>query len=76
MAKLPFVDTHVHFWHLRDPNLKYTWLEPDWVHPVLGDIDGLKVLKYMADQYIAEARFQNVSKSRPGRLRSLPRQAI
>jgi len=32
------------------------------VHPVLGDIDGLKVLKYMADQFVAETRFQNVSK--------------
>jgi predicted TIM-barrel fold metal-dependent hydrolase len=62
MAKLPFVDTHVHYWALRDPKLKYTWLEPDWVHPVLGDIDGLKVLKYMAEHYIAETRFQNVSK--------------
>jgi predicted TIM-barrel fold metal-dependent hydrolase len=29
---------------------------------VLGDIDGLKVLKYTADHYIAETRFQNVSK--------------
>jgi predicted TIM-barrel fold metal-dependent hydrolase len=62
MAKLPFVDTHVHYWDLKDPNLKYAWLERDWVHPVLGDIDGLKVLKYMAPQYIAETRFQNVSK--------------
>jgi predicted TIM-barrel fold metal-dependent hydrolase len=63
MAKLPFVDTHVHYWDLKDPKLKYTWLEPDWVHPILGDIDGLKVLKYMADHYIAETRFQNVSKA-------------
>ena len=46
----------------RDPSLKYVWLEPDWVHPLLGDIDGLKVLKYMADHYIAETRFQNVVK--------------
>jgi len=63
VADLPFVDTHVHYWDLKDPDLYYSWLQPDWVHPVLGDIDGLKVLKYMADQYVAETRFQNVSKS-------------
>lgn len=62
MATLPFVDTHVHFWDLKDPNLRYDWLQPNWVHPVLGNIDGLKVLQYMADQYIAETRFQNVTK--------------
>jgi predicted TIM-barrel fold metal-dependent hydrolase len=57
-----FVDTHVHFWDLKDPTLRYDWLQPDAVHPVIGDIDGLKVLKYTADQYIAETRFQNVVK--------------
>ena len=62
MARLPFVDTHVHYWDLKDPSLTYAWLERDWVHPVLGDIDGLKVLRYMAEQFIAETRFQNVSK--------------
>jgi predicted TIM-barrel fold metal-dependent hydrolase len=62
LATLPFVDTHVHYWDLKDPNLRYAWLEPDWVHPVLGDIDGLKVLKYTAEHYIAETRFQKVSK--------------
>lgn len=63
MATLPFVDTHVHYWDLKDPDLRYVWLEPDWVHPVLGDIDGLKVQRYSADEYIAETRFQNVVKA-------------
>jgi predicted TIM-barrel fold metal-dependent hydrolase len=62
VARLPFVDTHVHYWDLKDPKLRYAWLDRDWVHPVLGDIDGLKVLKYRAEHYIAETRFQNVSK--------------
>ncbi|HZQ64628.1 MAG TPA: amidohydrolase family protein [Gaiellaceae bacterium] len=62
MARLPFVDTHVHYWDLKDPKLRYAWLDRDWVHPVLGDIDGLKVLKYTAEHYIAETRFQNVAK--------------
>jgi predicted TIM-barrel fold metal-dependent hydrolase len=63
VARLPFVDTHVHYWDLKDPDLIYAWLERDWVHPIIGDIDGLKVLKYMAPQYIAETRFQNVPKA-------------
>jgi predicted TIM-barrel fold metal-dependent hydrolase len=63
MADLPFVDTHVHYWDLKDPQLRYVWLEPDWIHPILGNIDGLKVLLYSADQYAAETRFQNVTKA-------------
>lgn len=63
MARLPFVDTHVHYWDLKDPSLAYTWLQPDWVHPILGDIDGIKVLRYTAPEFIAETRFQNVSKA-------------
>ena len=63
MAELPFVDTHVHFWDLKDPSLAYAWLQPDWVHPIIGDVDGLKVIRYGADEFIAETRFQNVSKS-------------
>ena len=46
MATLPLVDTHVHYWDLRIPTLRYDWLEPEWIHPILGNIDGLKVLRY------------------------------
>jgi len=63
MASLPFVDSHIHYWDLKNPVLHYTWLEPDWVHPGLGDIDGLKVQRYSATEFIAETRFQNVSKA-------------
>ena len=62
MASRPFVDTHIHYWDLKDENLRYVWLERDWVHPILGNIDGLKVLRYMAEEFIGETRFQNVSK--------------
>ena len=62
MATRPFVDTHIHYWDLKDENLRYVWLEPDWIHPILGNIDGLKVLLYSADEFIGETRFQNVSK--------------
>lgn len=63
MARLPFVDTHVHYWDLRDPSLTYVWLEPEWIHPILGNIDGLKVQRYMAPEFISETRFQNVTKA-------------
>ena len=42
MARLPFVDTHVHFSDLQDPNLYYAWLQPGWKHPILGDIEGIQ----------------------------------
>jgi predicted TIM-barrel fold metal-dependent hydrolase len=62
MARRAFVDTHIHYWDLKDPKLRYSWLQPDWDHPILGNIDGLKVLRYMAEEFIGETRFQNVPK--------------
>ena len=62
MTDLPFVDSHVHFWDLKHPTLRWVWLEPEFVHPLMGDIDGLKRLRYAADEYIGESRFQNVTK--------------
>jgi predicted TIM-barrel fold metal-dependent hydrolase len=63
MADIPFVDTHVHFYDLKDETLYYSWLQRDWVHPILGNIDPLKALRYDADCYIAETRFANVTKA-------------
>ncbi|MBX3028857.1 MAG: amidohydrolase family protein [Chloroflexi bacterium] len=63
MAELPFVDTHVHFSDLQDPNLHYSWLQPGWKHPFLGDIEAIQAQRYWADEYVAETRFTNVSKS-------------
>jgi predicted TIM-barrel fold metal-dependent hydrolase len=62
MADIPFVDTHVHFYDLKNEDLRYSWLERDWAHPIFGDFDSLKALRYDADCYIAETRFANVSK--------------
>ena len=62
MATLPFVDTHVHYWDLQDPALYYAWLQPEWIHPVLGDINGIKVQRYSAREFIGETRFQDVAK--------------
>jgi predicted TIM-barrel fold metal-dependent hydrolase len=62
MAELPFVDTHVHFYDLRRKDLVYAWLQPEFVHPLLGDINGIKTLVFAADAFLAESRFANVSK--------------
>lgn len=63
MAELPFVDTHFHLHDLKRPELRYSWLERDAVHGLLGDIDVLKAQHYWIDDYIAETRFQNVKKA-------------
>ena len=36
MSKLEFVDTHVHFWDLQHPDLRYDHFETGFVHPQLG----------------------------------------
>lgn len=62
MTDLPYVDCHVHFWDLKHPTLRWVWLGPEFIHPLMGDIDGLKRLRYAATEYIGESRFQHVSK--------------
>jgi predicted TIM-barrel fold metal-dependent hydrolase len=66
MASLPFVDTHVHFYDFSradELELRWAWLEPDFVHPIIGNIDGIKTRRYGADEYLAETRFANVAKA-------------
>jgi predicted TIM-barrel fold metal-dependent hydrolase len=63
VAELAFVDTHLHFSDLRDENLTYVWLEPDFEHPLLGDIGAIQAQRYWADDFVAESRFANVPKS-------------
>jgi len=63
MARLPFVDTHVHFSDLQNPDLYYAWLQPGWKHPILGDIEGIQAQRYWADEFVAESRFANVPNS-------------
>jgi predicted TIM-barrel fold metal-dependent hydrolase len=62
VADLPFTDTHVHFWDLRESELRYAWLEPDWMHPVLGDHGAIKSVRYWADDFISETRQANVER--------------
>jgi predicted TIM-barrel fold metal-dependent hydrolase len=57
----PFVETHVHFHDFGHPTLRWIWLEAGWVHPILGDIRALQSQRYLAEDFIAETRNQNVA---------------
>jgi predicted TIM-barrel fold metal-dependent hydrolase len=58
--RFEFIDAHIHFYDLAHPTLRYSWLEPDFVHPVIGDIDGIKTLRYRYANFVAETRFAGV----------------
>lgn len=56
-----FIDTHVHFWDLTHPELTYGWLAPEAIHPILGDIDPIKSVRYDSTALWAEARFTGLT---------------
>lgn len=59
---LPFADSHVHFFDLRNDALRYDWLDVDAADPELGDYSAIKAPRYWADDFVAETRFHNVTK--------------
>jgi predicted TIM-barrel fold metal-dependent hydrolase len=63
VAQLPFVDTHVHFYDLQDPRLRYDLLQPGARHEIIEDIRAIQAQRYWADDWLAETRFSNVVKS-------------
>lgn len=63
MPAIPFIDTHFHLHDMKHPTLRWSWLEPDAIHPSLGDIDAIKAQHYWIQDYIAETRFSNVTKA-------------
>ena len=64
MAKLEFVDTHIHFWDLQHPVLYYDWLQPGVEDEQLGPrFSELSTFNYPAEDYIAESRNANVTKA-------------
>ena len=65
MARLPFVDTHVHFYDLRAPQLRYDWLAPGGdpgETELVGDYGAIRAEHYRAEDFLAETRFRNVEK--------------
>lgn len=63
MPELPFVDTHVHFWDLAHPDLRYDWLQPGVIHPYLGDIERIKAPRFDAESFRREIEGANVAKA-------------
>src|SRR5271170_3500388 len=63
MARIPFTDSHVHFHDTREPTLSYNWVAPDSPpDPILGDHSAIKTVRYWADDWLMESRFQNVER--------------
>lgn len=63
MARLPFTDSHVHFYDLQNPALHYAWLLPEFPpDPILGDHGPIKAQRYWADDFLAETRLHNVER--------------
>jgi predicted TIM-barrel fold metal-dependent hydrolase len=64
MDRLELIDTHIHFWDLDNPQLCYSWLQPEGEDELLGErLEELKGTKYLVDDFIAETRKANVVKA-------------
>ena len=50
----------MHFYDLAHLTLRYSWLEPDFIHPSIGNIDAIKFHRYLLDNYTGETRFAGV----------------
>lgn len=58
MGQVPgFIDTHIHLWDLSHPDLVWNWVDTDADHPILGDIDAVKMRKFDMTALQAESRF-------------------
>jgi predicted TIM-barrel fold metal-dependent hydrolase len=65
MSRLPFTDSHVHFFDMREKRLRYSWLEPGgdpgetaWI----GEYGAMRSERYHVEDFLAETRFQNVDR--------------
>jgi hypothetical protein len=55
----PIIDTHVHLWDLKHPELKWVWLEKDAIHPILGNIDAIKSVAYTLNDLVRSEIFRD-----------------
>lgn len=62
MSKMiPILDTHIHLWDTKHPELKWVWLDKDASHPILGNIDAIKSVAFTLNDVWSEARFSGIS---------------
>ncbi len=59
--QISIIDTHIHLWETKHPELKWVWLDKDAMHPILGNIDAIKSVGFVLNDLWAEARFSNIS---------------
>ena len=57
----PIIDTHIHLWETKHPELKWVWLDKDALHPILGNIDAIKSVSFTLNDLWSEARFSGIS---------------
>jgi predicted TIM-barrel fold metal-dependent hydrolase len=62
MTRVPFTDTHVHFYDLSHPTLRWDWLAPEVEDEDLGDFGAIKAQRFAAEDFLAETRFQNLDR--------------
>ncbi len=61
MDKLQIVDTHVHFYDMKHPELFYAHWQPDVIHPILGtQTRKLSETNFLTEDYIDETKPYNV----------------
>lgn len=58
---LPLLDTHVHLWDLAHPELIWNWIDTDADHPILGNIDPIKMQAFTMTHLEAESRFATIT---------------
>lgn len=58
--RLEFIDSHVHFYDFKHDKLVWSWLAPDVDHPLIGNIDAIKAIRFRVENFAAETRFCNV----------------
>jgi predicted TIM-barrel fold metal-dependent hydrolase len=62
VSSLTLIDTHVHFWDHSRTDVRWEWLEPGWMDPVIGNIDAIRAPRYRAEEFLEEVGAIDVPK--------------